>query len=259
MNTVRHGATVATALLILTVFLPAAAQSGDQNLHESIVSAGLKRSYRVFVPESYGKNGPAPAVVLFNGSGSPVDALMDEWRSVARKDGVMLIGPGAFERGAWRIPEDSPDFTSEVVEALKARFPINPRRVYLAGHSGGAGHVLLLGLLESEYFAAVAAHASALRPSDAQLIDAAKRKIPMAIWIGTKDEMVPLQAARDTIALLTTRGFPAKLTALNGHTHSYAERGRAVTEQAWAFLRKEALNDDPRYVKYPFSRPKEPL
>ena len=247
---------VATALLVLTAFLFADAPAGDQDLRESIVSTGRQRNYRAFVPAGFGQAGPAPAVVLFNGSGSPVDALMDEWRSVARKDGVMLIGPGAFERGAWRIPDDSPDFTSEVVEALKARFPIDPRRVYLAGHSGGAGHVLLLGLLESEYFAAVAAHASALRSSDAQLIDTAKRKIPMAIWIGTKDEIVPLQPARDTIALLTSRGFPAKLTEMNGHTHSYAERGRAVTEQAWDFLRKEALNDDPRYVKYPFSRPK---
>ena len=251
-----NGATWSTVLLVFTISLIAGAPAGDQDLRESLVFAGTPRSYRAFVPESFGKNGPAPAVVLFNGSGSPVDALMDEWRSVARKDGVMLIGPSAFERGAWLIPEDSPEFTSEVVEALKARFAIDPRRVYLAGHSGGAGHVLLLGLLESEYFAAVAAHASALRPSDTQLVDLAKRKIPMAIWLGTKDDLVPLKAARDTLALLTSRGFPAKLTEMNGHTHSYAERGKAVTEQAWEFLRKEALPDDPRYVQYPFNRPK---
>ena len=253
---VRNGATLAVGMLVLTVARLAGVPAGDQMLGESIVSAGKQRTYRVFIPDSFGKNGPAAAVVLFNGSGSDVDGLMDPWKTVARADGVMLIAPGAFERGAWRIPEDSPDFTAEVVEALKAKYPIDPRRVYLAGHSGGAGHVLLLGLLESEYFAAVAAHASALRPSDTQVIDIAKRKIPMGIWIGTKDEMVPVQAARETLAILKSRGFPAKLTELPGHAHSYAERAKQVTAESWEFLRKEALRDDPRYVRYPFNRPK---
>jgi poly(3-hydroxybutyrate) depolymerase len=238
-----------------TALAVAMAPGSDQNLRESMAFAGKQRTYRVFIPDSFGKNGPAPAVVLFNGSGSDVDGLMDPWKVVARLEGVMLIGPGAFAQGAWRIPEDSPDFTAEVVEALKAKYPIDPRRVYLAGHSGGAGHVLLLGLLESEYFAAVAAHASALRPSDTQVIDIAKRKIPMGIWIGTKDEMVPVQAARETLAILKSRGFPAKLTELPGHAHSYAERAKQVTAESWEFLRKEALRDDPRYVRYPFNRP----
>jgi poly(3-hydroxybutyrate) depolymerase len=226
----------------------------DQDLRESLVFGGKPRSYRAFIPGSFGKNGPAPAVVLFNGSGSKVDGLMDPWQAVARANGVMLIGPGASAPGAWLIPEDSPGFTSKVVEALKARFPIDPRRVYLAGHSGGAGHVLLLGLLESEYFAAVAAHASALRPGDTQVIDLARRKIPMAIWIGTKDDLVPIKAARETLAILTSRGFPAKLTELNGHTHSYEERAQQLTSASWEFLRKEALTEDPRFVNYPFKR-----
>lgn len=231
------------------VLLCAEPVASDQDLREKVSSGGRERSYRVFVPDGFGRSGPGPAVVLFNGSGSSVDGLMDPWKDIAR------FGPGAFQQGAWRIPEDSPDFTRELVEALEARFPIDPRRVYLAGHSGGAGHVLLLGLLESEYFAAVAAHAGALRPSDTALLDVPKRKIPMAIWIGTKDQMVPLKMARDTLAVLTARGFPAKVTEIPGHTHSYSELAKDVTAQAWAFLQKEALQTDPKYYRYPFNRP----
>ena len=241
----RFGAAILIAIALF---------QGDQDLRQTIVSSGRERSYRVFVPDGFGKSGPGPAVVLFNGSGSSVDGLMDPWKDIARRDGVMLIGPGALAQGAWRIPDDSPDFTQEVVEALKARFPIDPRRVYLFGHSGGAGHVLLLGLLESEYFAAVGAHAGALRSSDAPLLKVPKRKIPMAIWIGTKDQMVPLKMARDTLAVLTARGFPAKLAEINGHTHAYAERAKEVTGEAWAFLQKEALPADPKYYRYAFGR-----
>jgi len=229
-----------------------AAQTGERDLKLTLTSNGQPRAYRLFVPDGFGRTGPAPAIVLYNGSGSSVDGLIDPWKDVARKDGVILIGPDAFQSGAWRIPQDSPDFTGEVVEEVKAKFPVDPRRVYLFGHSGGAGHVLLLGLLESEYFAAVGAHAGALRQDDRRLLDVPQRKIPMAIWVGTKDQMVPLKMVRDTLAVLTARNFPAKTFEIPGHTHSYAERATEVTVAAWEFLRKESLTADPKFYRYPF-------
>jgi len=230
------------------------AQTGERDSKLTLTSNGQTRAYRVFVPDGFGRTGPGPAIVLYNGSGSSVDGLMDPWKEVARKDGVILIGPDAFQSGAWRIPQDSPDFTGEVVEDVKARLPIDPRRVYLFGHSGGAGHVLLLGLLESEYFAAVGAHAGALRPDDRRLLDVPQRKIPMAIWVGTKDQMVPLKMVRDTLAVLTARNFPAKTFEIPGHTHSYAERAPEVTAAAWEFLRKESLMAEPKFYRYPFKQ-----
>src|SRR6185503_5478215 len=231
-----------------------AAQPSEQDARLTIKSNGRDRAYRVFIPADFGKTGPGPAVVLFNGSGSPVDGLMDPWKPIARKESVALIGPEAFRSGAWRIPEDSPDFTQEVVASALAKYPIDQRRVYLFGHSGGAGHVLLLGLLESEYFAAVGAHAGALRPNDRALLDVPQRRIPMAIWVGTKDQMVPLKMVRDTLAVLTSRGFPAKVSEIPGHTHSYSERAEEVTAAAWEFLRKETLSADPKFYKYPFKQ-----
>jgi phospholipase/carboxylesterase len=228
-------------------------QSGiEQDLTESLAIGGATRSYRVFVPESAGKNGPPPAVVLFNGSGSSVEPLMKYWKDVARKNGIILIGPGAFAAGAWRIPQDSPDFTGEVVEAVKAKWGVDPRRVYLFGHSGGAGHVLLLALLESEYFAAVAAHAGALRDGDAPLLDVPKRKMPIAIWVGTNDRMVPLDVVRATYDALIARDYSIRVTEIKGHTHAFDERGEELTTKAWDFLRKEKLAKDPRFYRYAF-------
>jgi len=243
---------ILAALGVVATVVAGDAQSADQDLRASIASGGRERHYRLFVPDGFGKAGPGPAIVLYNGSGSRVDGLMDPWQEIARKEGILLIGPDAYQSGAWRIPQDSPDFTGEVVEAVKAKYPVDPRRVYLFGHSGGAGHVILLGLLESEYFAAVGAHAGALRPDDRALLDVPQRKIPMAIWIGTKDEMVPLKMVRDTLAVLTSRQFPAKVFELPGHTHSYAERAKDVTPAAWDFLKKESLTAEPKFYRYPF-------
>jgi poly(3-hydroxybutyrate) depolymerase len=242
----------AVLLVALAAQVPAPA---EQDLTETLSSGGTGRSYRVFVPAGVDANRRVPAVVLFNGSGSPVDSLMTFWKDVARKEGVVLIGPGAFERGAWRMPEDSPEFSMQVVEAVKAKYPIDPRRVYLFGHSGGAGHVLLLGLFESEYYAAVAAHAGVLTQNDVQFLDLPKRKIPFAIWVGTNDRMVPLQMARATEDVLVAKGFPIKLTEWKDHTHSYAERGAEVTGKAWEFLRRHKLRSDPRFYRYTFNRP----
>ena len=175
--------------------------ASDQDLREKIVSGGRERSYRVFVPDGFGKSGPGPAVVLFNGSGSNVDGLMDPWKDIARKEGVLLIGPGAFQQGAWRIPEDSPDFTSEVVRSaskpgsrsIRAAFtwpaiPAAPATCCCSGCSSPN---------TSPRWPRMRARCGRLIRA---LLDVPKRKIPMAIWIGTKDQMVPLKMVRDTLA-----------------------------------------------------------
>lgn len=244
-------ALVAAGLALLLV----QPQSSDQDRTETIAGPdGAQRSYRIFVPASAARHERAPAVVLYNGSGSPVDGLWSVWTTIARREGVILLGPTAFAAGAWRIPEDSPDFTRDVVEAAKTRVAIDARRVYLFGHSGGGHHVLQLGLLESEYFAGVAAHAGALIPSFFPAIEKAPRKIPIALWIGTDDQVVPIKFVRDTYDALLEQSFPAKLTELKRHTHSFAERGNEVVEKAWEFLAKFRLPRDPVYQPYRFGR-----
>jgi poly(3-hydroxybutyrate) depolymerase len=248
---VKTGSWIVIGLILSQ--LPQSA-GGEQDIKETLIVDGQARSYRIFVPEPAGRAEPAPAVVLFNGSGSPVDSLMNFWKAIARTDGVILIGPTAFAPGAWRIPEDSPDFTRDVVEHARAKYPIDAQRVYLFGHSGGGHHVLQVALLESEYFAAVAAHAGALVPGFYPAIEKARRPIPVAIWIGTSDRIVPLQAVRDTADAFRAAHFTFHLTEIKGHTHSYAEKGEEVTRQAWDFLKSQRLKGAPIYQPYRFSR-----
>jgi hypothetical protein len=65
---------------------------------------------------------------------------------------------------------------------------------------------------------------------------------------------VPLKMVRDTLAVLTKRGFPAKTFEITVHTHSYAERAPEVTAAAWEFLKKESLAADPKFYRYDFKK-----
>ncbi len=70
---------------------------------------------------------------------------------------------------------------------VKAKAAIDPRRVYLFGHSAGAVFGLQMGVIESKYFAAAAVHAGAIPPENYSLIGYAERKIPEWIAISTRD------------------------------------------------------------------------
>src|SRR5207247_2377500 len=153
----------------------------EKTLKQSLVSGGVARTYYLLVPEK-AIPGPAPLLILLHGSGRNGLSLVERWDSLAKKEGILLAGPDALDRSAWQIPADAPDFIHDVVEAVREKYPVDARRIYLFGHSAGAGEGLCLALLESEYFAAVAVHAGALTESDYAFADLAKRKTPIAMW-----------------------------------------------------------------------------
>ena len=244
------------AVLLFTLLAPAAspAAPAEKIVKESIRSQGTERTYYLFVPGKVSPETPAPLIILLHGSGRNGLSLVERWREVAEKEGFIVVGPDALNPQGWRIPEDGPDFIHELVEALKARYPVNARRVYLFGHSAGAGQALYLSLLESEYFAATAVHAGALGAEDGPYIARARRKIPIAIFVGTNDPFFPLPAVRATRDALNARGFKSELTEIKGHTHSYYDRAGEINRSAWEFLKGHELSEGPKYEQHQFSR-----
>lgn len=244
------------ALLGLLYFLsPAHAVSADGIIKDTIVSRGKKRAFYLYVPKSLTAAKPAPLIVTLHGSGRNGETLVEKWRELAEKEGIILVGPDASDSMQWRIPHDGPDFIFELVEALKAKYPINARRVYLFGHSAGAMAGIYLSLLESRYFAAAALHAGALRLSKQDLawMEGAERKVPLAIFVGTDDPLFPLRVVRATRDALKQRGFPVELTEIKGHTHDYYSRAAAINKSAWEFLSRQELAEDPQYRQYQFA------
>ncbi len=239
-------------ILAITIFAGANIAYADSIRKETITSQNQnkKRSFHVFVPNKLDPATPAPLIVVLHGSGDSGLMPVKRWKDYAQAEGIIIAGPNALDSQNWRIPDDAPEFIYEMVESLKEKHPIDPRRIYLFGHSGGAIVALYLALMQSEYFAAAAIHAGAIRPDDGLVIDRAKRKIPISLFVGTRDNLFPVEDLRQTRNMLGTRGFYVELHEIRGHDHEYGERSGLINTMIWNFFRDRRLDREPKHELY---------
>jgi poly(3-hydroxybutyrate) depolymerase len=242
-------------LVVLALLTAAPVHAADQEKIEKLTfgSGGRTRVYYLFVPEK-ARAGSAPLLILLHGSGRDGKSLVDPWRSLASKEGIILVAPDASDRAGWRVPEDGPDFLYDLAELVRVQYDADPRRIYIFGHSAGAGMGLDMAVLESQYFAAVAVHAGVLDPVFYQYAEAAPRKTPIGIWIGTDDRLFPLKAVRATRDGLASRGFELKYTEIARHTHDYYGTSARTNAEVWAFLASQHLAAEPRFQRYQIQR-----
>ncbi|HYX20779.1 MAG TPA: dienelactone hydrolase family protein [Thermoanaerobaculia bacterium] len=247
MTVLRRLAAFATLLAGAAALATAADATVEKT---TVVSRGKERTVFVFAPSSVSPEHPAPLVVAFHGSGGSGKTMVEKWKPVAEKEGILVAAPDSTDAVHWASPQDGPQLLEDVVKAMAERHPVDPRRVYLFGHSAGAVFALQMASLESEYFAAAAVHAGAVDPKYFGIFDYAARKIPIAIWIGTKDQFFPLDSVRATADALKTRGFPVTLTEIPGHTHDYLHDEPDLNLAIWDFLAAQKLPEQPRFRRY---------
>jgi hypothetical protein len=56
-----------------------------------------------------------------------------------------------------------------------------------------------------------------------------------------------VRATRDE---LKKDGFPVELVEIPRHTHDYYSRSREINDKAWAFLSRQSLATEPKYLVY---------
>ena len=182
---------------------------------------------------------PAPAVLLLHGAGDRAANFIETWTHLAHKQGVVLITP--------QIPREikfepvAPAVFRCIVEDAKQQTAIDGQRVYLFGHSMGGYLGFDTAMYDSEYFAAAAIHGSDIADDYVSILDKAKRKIPLAIYIGDSDQYSPLAHVRKTRDLLNKDGFPVHYVEIVGHDHNYYEVAERVNKDAWKFFEGEKL------------------
>lgn len=244
----RRTSTALAALLALA--LPAS--SGAAKIaKETLASGGRERVYYLAVPKDLDPAKPVPLLILLHGSNRDGSSLVEKWERLAAKQGFIVVGPDAANPAYWKAPDDGPALLRDLVDHLRSRYPVDPRRVYLFGHSAGAAFALQMGLLESRYFAAVAIHAGALRSGEETWMPAmAKRKIPFYIAVGDRDAYFPLEVVRATRDALKAQDFPVELVEMPRHDHWYYDLAPKINAAAWAFLAAHSLAEDPVYDEH---------
>lgn len=240
-------------IVMMLAVLPASVVC--QNITKNtLVSEGKKRTYYLIVPATVKPESPAPLVILLHGSGNIGSSQAEKWKDLANKEGFIAVAPDSIDPVYWSTPADGPVFLRDLVDELKAKYPINPRRVYLFGHSGGAAFGLLMALYESEYFAGVAIHAGALNSQGMELIKIAKRKTPIHMQVGNQDPMFPLSVVRSTRTALQKAEFPVELKEIPNHGHDYYSKARDINLTAWNFLKLQELAGPPVYEAHNFKK-----
>ena len=249
---------IALAFFVLVFPLVVCAEPGKIS-KENLTSGEKKRAYYLYVPKAVAEaKTAAPLLVTLHGTGRNGRILVEHWKEVADREGLILAGPDSMKADSpdgvtWMLGRDGPDFIRDVVEDVNAKYAVNKRRVYLFGHSAGGGFAIYLSVTESEYFAAAFVHAGAIPPEGRKAFDMVRRKIPVGIVVGTEDPFFPVEDVRSTRDALKAKGIEGPLTEIKGHTHDYYGRSKEVNKLAWEFLKDKELEGEPKFTQYRYN------
>ena len=244
------------ALLLALVSTAASAAATPEK--QTITFEGRERVYYTVAPEKAVAApemtaAPAPLLLLLHGSGRDGMSQIEQWQALAEQEGLVLVAPNSLNSVEWSMGVDGPEFLHEIVEAVRGKYSIDGNRIYLFGHSAGAVFALYMGLMESQYFAAAGVHAGAIREEFYSSVDnVAKRKLPLAIWVGTEDPYFSLTMVKGTQSELQKHGFDAQVFEMKGHDHDYYAVAKDLNPKIWSFLSASSLGADAKWQTYHF-------
>lgn len=238
----------ASVALALTLLSPAA--DPGKVVRKTFNFAEKERSYFLYEPEKPSE-GKRPLIITLHGSGGDGRMLVDNWKEIAAREGVVLLGPQSFGGRGWELIGDSPEFFQALVDIAVKEFNVDDRRIYLFGFSAGGHFALSLAVLEPQYFAAAAVYAGSLLPELDQVLGTAERKIPIVLVGGKTDAVVAPAYLEDTRQRLNAHGWnvPVHWVA-NGH--NYRLMPKEINKPAWELFRNTRLESDPVFKKYRF-------
>jgi polyhydroxybutyrate depolymerase len=209
---------------------------------ESLTVGKQKRVYRLVVPKGVDLDKPAPLVVAFHGMGIDSKDAMPKYTKLDDLAGdkkFILVYPEA-EGKLWGIaPEkviEDLAFFDELLKTLQAKYKIDPDRIYVLGMSNGGYFAHLVGKERSKTVAAVMSHSGPLGLQTLLGIKA-DRRFPVMIVHGDKDNILPVDWARENRDKYKKEGHEVKYVEVAGLGHIWAT-DQKINEQIWEFFEK---------------------
>ena len=191
--------------------------------------------FYVFVPSSSNGTHPMPAVLLIHGGGGNGPDLIAAWKTFAEQNGIVLVGPTLPLGGNFET-EVVPQLYPLIMDAARKEWNIDPKRIYLFGVSAGGYTVFDACMFDSQYFAGGGVFAAVITPDYDWILQQAKRKLPIAVYLGDHDEFFTVAQAQATRDLLATSGFPVRLTVFPNLDHNYGAVANKVNADVWNFF-----------------------
>jgi len=184
-------------------------QAGDHS--RKLTVGDLERSYSVHVPKKYDAQEPVPVVLALHGAA--MNGSMMAWFSGLNKKsdeaGFLVVYPDGTGTGpflTWnagglrgRLAEGRPDdveFIGKLLDDLASVAKIDAQRVYACGMSNGGMMCYRLAAELSDRIAAIAPVAGTIAIEEQK----PARAVPVIHFHGTKDNIVPFEAAKGTAA-----------------------------------------------------------
>ena len=209
------------------------------------LSTGELRYY-VYVPKDWTPDRVWPVIVYLHGAGergadpaSPTQKGLGPvvWRSNGAFPAVVIF-PQAPTDSYWGMPDNN-DRVLRVLDEVMARYHGDPARVYLTGNSLGGFGTWFLGALHPERFAAMVPICGGVRgkaprpdapfaavPEDQRAAEVARRIGKMPVWIfhGAKDWLVPVRFSRELSTTLKAAGADVQYTEFADLGHNSWDR-----------------------------------
>lgn len=180
------------------------------NLYEKSVFVRSDRDYLLYLPDVYnalGKKDKLPLVIALHGGGWDNKAHMEMTglNDTAEKDGFAVAYPNGTGNGTiknWLSTQccgandgyanQDVQFIKKLIEQVTKEYKIDPKRVYVSGHSNGGGRLAYeVGCFLPEKVKAIAVNASPV--ADWEILNKCKTpNISILHTHGAKDQCAPL-------------------------------------------------------------------
>ncbi len=184
---------------------------------------------RVYAPLAATQDTPVPLVIVLHGAGGDENMFFDAYgagviKRLADQRGFLAVAP----RVSMRL---KPETLEQLLTALRYHYAIDPARVYLVGHSMGAGVAFGLAAATPERFAAVACLAGGPRGK-------AERLPPLLVIAGALDPLANADGLAKSCAALKEAGHRVTFERKedSGHTLLVTEVLPATIE--WLFSQR---------------------
>jgi polyhydroxybutyrate depolymerase len=222
-----HFALIFLGLLITLLLIAAVAFRLINRTNGTLVSSGVRRSYLLYVPESYNPATPTPLVISIHGYAEwPAHQMqISRWNDLAEQYGFIVVYPSGTqfplrwrtrgEPGSDTDPMLDVTFFSDLIDQLESEYNLDPARIYANGLSNGGGMSFVLSCRLSERIAAIGTVSGAYMFPWSECHPS--RPVPTIVFHGTADPIVPYQGGPSKAFDLPFPSIPEWIDSLARH------------------------------------------